>query len=93
MKIACDQATQSASGLSNNTKPAQVIKARVQRYSIDCAGFVLLLSPLALWVAWSQAIFIGVLYTMAVTIVVVMILSWGELISRTVLIWLHRLLI
>ena len=60
---------------------------------ITCAGFVLLLSPLALWVAWSQAIFMGVLYTMAVTVVVVMILSWGELISRTVLIWLHRLLI
>ena len=65
------------------------------RALITCAGFVLLLSPLALWVAWSQAIFIGVLYTMAVTIVVVMILSWGELmlISRTVLIWLHRLLV
>jgi hypothetical protein len=66
---------------------------RWARALITCAGFVLLLSPLALWVAWSQAIFIGVLYTMAVTIVVVMILSWGELISRTVLIWLHRLLI
>ncbi len=38
MKIACDQATQSASGLSNNTKPAQVIKARAQRCSIDFAA-------------------------------------------------------
>ncbi|GIT25988.1 MAG: hypothetical protein CM1200mP41_20320 [Gammaproteobacteria bacterium] len=32
---------------------------RWARALITCAGFVLLLSPLALWVAWSQAIFIG----------------------------------
>ncbi len=63
------------------------------RALITCAGLVLLLSPLALWVAWSQAVFIGVLYSIAVAVVVVMILSWSESISRTVLIWLHRLLI